>query len=130
MSFHIKIGDVLVYCFVFLLVGGSFFGLWSMGAGVDRVQVRIELDGELVGTYDFPDHDEAIEVNVDAGAGRYNLVTITQAGVYIREANCPDQLCVKWGRIARPGQTLICLPHRVVVSITGEEDDTLDGISS
>ena len=35
----------------------------------------------------------------------------------IRQADCPDRLCVHMGKIGLNGQSLVCLPHEVVVEI-------------
>ena len=39
------------------------------------------------------------------------------------DADCPDKLCVKTGRISKTGETIVCLPHRVVVEIIGAAAD-------
>ena len=36
------------------------------------------------------------------------------------DANCPDRLCVSWGKINKPGETILCLPHRIIIRIIGE----------
>ena len=39
-------------------------------------------------------------------------------------ADCPDQICVKHAPISNVGETIICLPNKVVVtieSLTGNE---------
>ena len=38
-------------------------------------------------------------------------------------ADCPDQICVKTGSISRSGQSIVCAPNRVVVTVTGEDKD-------
>ena len=45
------------------------------------------------------------------------------------EASCPDQLCVHQPAIRYHGQTIVCLPHRVSVTIEGGEEAPLDGVS-
>ena len=133
MRIPFKIGDLLVYVFILLLTAGSFAGLYRMGAGSVADQVTVEVDGRLVATYDLPTEDgQEKEVRVDAGNGRYNLLKLTSSGVFVAEANCPDQICVKWGRIIKPGQTIVCLPHKVVISIIGnrEGEPPLDDIAS
>jgi hypothetical protein len=132
MKIPFKAGDLLVYAFIVLLTAGSFAGLYQMGAGSVNQQVSIELDGTLIGTYDIPAGDKPVEVRVDAGNGRYNLVELTGNGVFVKEANCPDQICVKWGKISKTGQTIVCLPHKVVISIIGnqEGEPPLDDIAS
>lgn len=132
MRYPLKIGDFLVYIFIILITAGSFIGLWQMRVNSDFKQVVIEVDGAVIGTYDFPTGDEVREVRVDAGPDEYNIVRITKDGAYIQEANCSDQICVKWGKVTSPGQTIVCLPHRVVVKVTGnqEGEPPLDDIAS
>lgn len=132
MKIPFKIGDLLVYVFIALLTAGSFAGLYRMGAGSVQNQVVVEMNGTLIGTFDIPTGDETEEVYVDAGDGRYNLVKLTAAGIFVEEANCPDQICVKWGKITKPGQTIVCLPHKVVIKIIGnqEGEPPLDDIAS
>ena len=37
-------------------------------------------------------------------------------------ATCPDGDCVKQGRICDEGETIVCLPNKVVVEILGSEE--------
>jgi hypothetical protein len=39
----------------------------------------------------------------------------------MKDADCPDKLCEKTGKISKNGETIVCLPHRVVVEIQGGE---------
>ena len=43
-------------------------------------------------------------------------------------ADCPDQLCVHQKAISRTGESIICLPNQVVVSVQGSKEGKLDGI--
>lgn len=49
-----------------------------------------------------------------------NLLIIKDGEAWISEANCPNQDCVKKGKISMNGEMLVCLPHKVTVSIVGE----------
>lgn len=132
MRIPFRIGDALVYLFILLLIAASFAGLYQMGRGVVNNQVTVEVDGEIWGTFNIPAKGDERVVRIDAGDNRYNIMIIADSGVLIREANCPDQICVNWGNISRPGQTIVCLPHKVVISITGEQEGELplDDIAS
>ena len=48
---------------------------------------------------------------------------------FLKDTSCPDHLCEKMGRISSSGQSIICLPNRVVVEITGaaQEYDAVVG---
>lgn len=62
------------------------------------------------------------------GKGGYNVLEVEGTRARMREANCPDRLCVQMGWIERPGQSIVCLPHRLLLRIEGGEEK-LDGVS-
>ena len=49
------------------------------------------------------------------------VIEADREGVRVSEAHCPDQRCVKMGKLTRGGGAITCLPARVVVSIEGKE---------
>ena len=44
-------------------------------------------------------------------------------------AECPDQICVKHRAIFREGESIICLPNEIVVTIRGGEEPEVDEIA-
>ena len=64
------------------------------------------------------------EIDVDG----HNKVVIAGGEVWMESADCPDKLCVGQGRISRSGQTIICLPNRVMVTIKGGKSE-YDGVA-
>ncbi|MFZ5688115.1 MAG: Gx transporter family protein [Bacillota bacterium] len=46
-------------------------------------------------------------------------VEIKDGRVRVKEADCPDQVCVKTGWINRPGRTIVCAPGQIVIEIRG-----------
>ncbi|MGL4738731.1 MAG: NusG domain II-containing protein [Cellulosilyticaceae bacterium] len=57
-----------------------------------------------------------------------NLLVIENEQVAIVEADCTDKICIEPGFISKPGQSLICLPHKLYVEIEGvsEDEDQID----
>lgn len=57
-----------------------------------------------------------------------NVVLVEDDKVAVIEADCPDKVCTEPGFISKPGQSLICLPHKVYIGIEGTtvEDDSID----
>ena len=51
----------------------------------------------------------------------YNLLMVSEAGVSMEAADCPDQICVHHIPIKGGGESIICLPHKLVVEIRGGE---------
>lgn len=59
----------------------------------------------------------------------YNLLAVSETGISMEAADCPDQICVHHIPITGGGESIICLPHRLVVEILGGmETETLDGM--
>lgn len=60
----------------------------------------------------------------------YNLLSVSASGVSMEDADCPDQICVHHISIRSGGESIICLPHKLMVEILGEtEEETLDGMA-
>lgn len=47
-----------------------------------------------------------------------NTVEIKNGSVKITEADCKNQLCVKQGSVKNAGESIICLPNRVIVEVS------------
>ena len=58
--------------------------------------------------------------------GGSNILVIAEGQAWLSEANCPDLLCVKQGKIHYTGQSIICLPNRLTVTVEDGEDSGVD----
>ena len=61
----------------------------------------------------------------------YNGVTLTVAaedgnGLRVSSSDCPTQDCVRTGTISRSGQSIVCLPARIIIQLTGGAADSND----
>lgn len=46
-----------------------------------------------------------------------NTVVIENGRVFVRDATCPNQICVHHRPVSKKGETILCLPHEVAVII-------------
>lgn len=76
-------------------------------------QIRIMVDGAVYGTYSL-EKDQVIEVKEN---DFYNRIRIQDGAAYMEEANCPDGYCEEQGKISGRTQTIVCLPHKLVVEV-------------
>ncbi|MDR2833347.1 MAG: NusG domain II-containing protein [Streptococcaceae bacterium] len=53
--------------------------------------------------------------------GDVNTLEIKDGRIHMKEANCGDQVCVRRGWIFQGGQTIVCLPHRMVVEVVASD---------
>lgn len=59
----------------------------------------------------------------------YNLLYISTNEVQMEAADCRDQICVHHRPITRGGESIICLPHRLVAEMIDKEQDGItDGM--
>jgi len=74
-----------------------------------------------------PQSEYSIPIEVDSvltvnGAEGSITIAIQNRSARVVEASCPLKICVKTGKISRPGGTIICAPGRVAVIIEGKND--------
>lgn len=87
--------------------------------------IKVTADGTYYGTYPLT---EPQRIPIDTADGT-NVIVIGDGQAHMEYADCPDGLCMRQGAISRAGQTIICLPHRLVVEVTGAEENEYDTIS-
>ena len=108
------------------LCAALLFVLYLFFAGREGSMVRVVCSGSLWGEYSLQE-DREITVALENGT---NLLIIRDGQVWMEEADCPDRLCVRQGAVSRVGESIICLPHELVVTVEGEEmDGGLDGVA-
>lgn len=88
--------------------------------------VRVYQDGNRIADYPLA---EDLTTAIPYGEEHYNLLLIEGGKVSVSDADCPDQLCVKQRSISGNGESIICLPHRLVVQIESEEEREMDAIT-
>ena len=88
--------------------------------------ITVTVDGQLYGTYTL---SESREIPIELDGGISNVIVIEDGAAYMKDADCPDKLCMRQGAISRDGQTIVCLPHKLVVEVTGGEKEAYDSIS-
>ena len=45
------------------------------------------------------------------------IMIIKDGEVYMQEADCPNQICVHHAPISHRGETIVCLPNRIIIEI-------------
>lgn len=76
--------------------------------------VRITVDGTVYGEY-------PLDKNAEISIGDTNVCVIEDGSVYMKSADCPDQICVKTKAIRTSASSIVCLPNKVVVEIVAPD---------
>ena len=119
----IFIFSILIFA-VFLLLIQRVYG----NAQDEADLVKITVNQKLYGTYDL-NKNQTITIQNDFGI---NTIQIQNKDVLMEEADCPDGYCKEQGHISKNKQTIVCLPHKLVVEISDDseksEPDSVDMI--
>ena len=89
-------------------------------------KVVLEVDNQVIGTYAL-DQDQEIPIEIGGEIG--NRLVIAGGKADMVDATCPDRLCVHQKAISKQGETIVCLPHKVVVEIRSEQGSKLDALA-
>ena len=111
-------GDLLLLAGALLLAGILYLCLRPGGAGAWAVVTE---DGRETARYPLSE-----ERTVTLGEDDYNVLRISGGAAAVIEANCGDNTCVRMGEISREGESIVCLPHRLIVRVEGGGDPLFD----
>ncbi|MCL5773086.1 MAG: NusG domain II-containing protein [Firmicutes bacterium] len=99
---------------ILLCIAGFFFSL----AGILRTKpasfIEIKTPAETK-RYNLQDQDITVK-----GALGDTVVIVRDSRVRVADSSCPDKWCRESGWIDKGGESIICLPNKVVVSIKSE----------
>ena len=89
--------------------------------------VQVEVNGTIIGTYPLS-VDREVEIITGDSGEELNLLVIKDGKASVTTATCPDGICAAHKPISREGESIVCLPHKVVVTVVGgigEEPDVI-----
>ena len=116
-----RTGDAVVIALVIVAALAILLTVTFYGGSGENLKVEIWKNGEKM-------QELSLQKNtVVKVEGEYiNEITVMDGRVAITDSNCPGKDCVHSGWIGRNGRSVVCLPNRVEVRITGgsfEEND-------
>lgn len=91
----------------------------------DGAEVVITIDGSEYGRYSLYSPREIV---VDSEYGT-NTVVINNGKVDVIDADCPDKICVNHVPVTYNHETIVCLPHKLVVEVKSSMEQAVDAIS-
>lgn len=100
-------------------------------SGSDRMlegsKAVVQVNGSVYKEIPLSEHHGTDTFTIQTADG-YNTVVVKDQKIGIIEADCPDKICIQEGFIRNPGETTVCLPHKVMIEIRStatEEPDII-----
>lgn len=83
--------------------------------------IQVKVNGVLRGEYDLSE-DRELDIN-----GTNHLV-IKNGKADVTDAKCPDKICVKQKPISKNGESIVCLPNKIIITVVEGKEDELDAV--
>lgn len=115
---HLR-NDVLFIAILLVICAAGIVYLFVFREGGNTVKVTV--DGELYGTY-LLSKDVSEDIITGEKGENLNKLVISDGKAYIEKASCPDGICASHRPVFRDGESIVCLPNKVVVTVFTETD--------
>lgn len=117
--YRMKKGDYIIIAAVLLFAAIAVIFIYCRKNG-DAVVIN---DNDIIHTYSLND-DREIDIRNDSG--EYNIIIIRNHSVWVEEASCKNQICVHHDAISKDGESIICVPNGVSVTVKADSKNDID----
>jgi len=124
-----KAGDVVLVVLVILAAVAGLVLISRVNAGEAGSIAVIEVNGKEARRLELDDNQAYRTLTVQGSLGP-STIAVENGKVWMAESACRDRVCVGMGRIELTGQSIVCLPNRVVIRIAdGGKSGSVDAIT-
>lgn len=116
---HLR-NDVIFIASLLLIVFIAGLCLYLFSSEGDTVVVTV--DGQVWDEFSLSE-DTTVNIETDHGT---NVLVIRDKTAYIESASCPDGICSSHRAIRLDGESIICLPNKVVVTVKAQQNNHTD----
>ncbi|MFP3154968.1 NusG domain II-containing protein [Lachnospiraceae bacterium ZAX-1] len=116
----------LIFLSAMILIGTALFCFYLFGFKKSGNEVVITVNNTVYGTYPL---NENIQLPIKIDDTTTNILEIENGVAFMQWANCPDKLCMHQKEINAAGESIICLPNKVIVSVIGREQSQFDSVA-
>ena len=97
-----------------ILIIAVIYGILRLSLMSDGDKVNVIRDGEITAVYPLK---EDLSVTLFGENGWVNELVIKDGSACVSKANCPDKICAQHRPVRKSGETIVCLPHKLVIEI-------------
>ena len=120
--------DALIILLVVVCAVASAVTIWGGQERTGQVTVVVSVDGEVVDRYalsELPDGENLVYSHngYTLRLGMSYPIYPDKPCIRVVESDCPTQDCVHTGEIYRAGQSIVCLPARIIIQLEGTPDN-------
>lgn len=114
---------IIVVLMVLSFIPEIVFGL-ILGKEYNSTYAEVTVAGDLYKNVPLSAHRGTQVIELETKYGK-NIIEIKDDNISIIDASCTDKVCMHPEYINKPGQSLVCLPNRVMIEIKGDIEDDI-----
>lgn len=114
--------DLLLIAFLLILAAAIYIFLLPK-AGAEDYSYEIRQDNNVLHIIKVSGLKTSAQFPITTEHGKVIVDLDPAGGASIISSPCPDKLCIHQGRINKIGQTVLCLPEKVLVTVTGNRKE-------
>lgn len=124
-----KRGDIAIAVLILIALAWFAFSALKDSQSFEQAAfASIYVNGEHYDEVALTEEEHEIEIRSERG---YNRLKVSNYGIEMLEADCPDQLCIGFGHIHATNEKIVCLPNRIFIEVHGADDsEGVDAIVS
>lgn len=122
-KFRLKKADIITLAVVLVAAALAFLCI-NLFASAGSVAV-VEQNGKVIA--ELPLGEDAT-FEVKSGEKVTNTIIIKDGSADMVSADCPDKICVNHRKISKSGESIVCLPNKVIVTVRGGGAE-VDGVA-
>ena len=84
-------------------------------------KAEVVQDGKVLYTIDLDRVTQPYTFTVEDPEGGFSVVSVKPGSICVETADCPDKICVEQGWLKDRASPIVCLPHRLVIRLRGED---------
>lgn len=111
-----------IFLIVALLLAVAIGGIYLFVFRSQGDIVKVTVNGQTYGIYSLSE-DIIEDIHTGEGDKQHNRLVIRGGKAFVESATCPDGICASHRPIFRDGESIVCLPHGVVITVTAAEKD-------
>jgi len=106
-----KKSDIVFWLFLMLII---YFFLFSFKPeAAQNTTALIQVDNQIKYELNLDKNNIILLDEFDPPV----KIVVQNNSVSIIENNCPQKICIRMGTIAKPGETIVCIPKKILIYI-------------
>lgn len=102
--------DAIIIAIIIVICIAMMFVFLASDKGNNVV---ISVNGEIIEEYSLSNNTTR-QIITDYGQ---NTIVISNGECFVEKADCRDGICINRGKISKIGESIVCLPHKLIVEI-------------